>query len=143
MSTIHFSAMLVTIRTRTILRLPVTESKKLPSRGMVLMEGTINGTPFIAVLEPDGRGSHWFSVDTTLRKAAGIKEGDMVRMSIEPSRNRWCLRICTTRSEQTRGRRIAAACDKLGKGERRPCCFNRTLCTDTEVSHNGVLLDPS
>src|SRR5947208_892881 len=38
----------------TFLILPKTASAKLPSRGMTAIEGTINGVPFQATLEPDG-----------------------------------------------------------------------------------------
>jgi len=30
--------------------------------------------------------------------------------------------------------------DKLHKGMRRPCCFNRSLCSEPYVSHNWVLI---
>jgi hypothetical protein len=67
----------------TFLRLPKSASAKLPSRGMVMVEGTINGARFQAPLEPDGRGSHLLVVDKTLRKTAGA--GDTVTLAIEPS----------------------------------------------------------
>jgi len=67
----------------TLLRLPKSASAKLPSRGMVMVEGTINGTRFQAPLEPDGEGSHLLVVDKTLRKASGA--GDTVTLAIEPS----------------------------------------------------------
>ena len=38
----------------TFLVLPKNASAKLPSRGMTAIEGTINGFPFQALLEPDG-----------------------------------------------------------------------------------------
>lgn len=68
MSTIRFEAKLFEIDSWTILLLPKSASAKLPSRGMTMVEGIINGFPFKAVLEPDGRGSHWFRVDETLQK---------------------------------------------------------------------------
>jgi hypothetical protein len=42
-----------------------------------------------------------------------------------------------------RNRGIQVALSKLETGERRPCCFNRNLCTATEVSKNGVLIEPA
>ena len=39
----------------TFLILPKNASAKLPSRGMTAIEGTINGFPFRATLEPDGQ----------------------------------------------------------------------------------------
>jgi hypothetical protein len=69
-----------------ILRLPESASAKLPSRGMVLVEGTINGVHTKIVLEPDGKGGHWFRVDSGLRDTAGINPGDTVTVVVEPSK---------------------------------------------------------
>src|SRR5205823_11283137 len=52
----------------SFLTLPKNASAKLPSRGMTAIEGTINGFPFQATLEPDGQKSHWLKVDPTLSK---------------------------------------------------------------------------
>ena len=70
MATIRFAAELFTIGAWTLLRLPKSASALLPSRGMTMVEGTLNGCPFQAPLEPDGKGSHWLRVDATLRAAA-------------------------------------------------------------------------
>jgi hypothetical protein len=69
----------------TFLTLPKNASAKLPSRGMTAIEGTINGVPFQAVLEPDGQKSHWLKVDRKLRDAAGADEGDVVTLEIAPA----------------------------------------------------------
>ncbi|MBI3984682.1 MAG: DUF1905 domain-containing protein [Candidatus Levybacteria bacterium] len=66
--------------------MPESASAKLPSRGMTMVKGTINGFPFQAVLEPDGRGSHWFRVDETMLEATHSAAGDTVTLSIEPSK---------------------------------------------------------
>ena len=67
-----------------LLALPEDVSAALPTRGMALVEGTINGVPFRAVLEPDGRGSHWFKVSDALRAAANVDLGDTVELAIAP-----------------------------------------------------------
>lgn len=54
----------------------------------------------------------------------------------------WIRWINGTKSAETRKHRIQVTCAKLTKGMRRPCCFNRTECTVTEVSNSGVLLLP-
>ena len=69
----------------TFLILPKSASAKLPSRGMTVIQGTINGVPFQAVLEPDGQKSHWLRVDRKLSKAAGAEAGGVVTLEIAPA----------------------------------------------------------
>jgi hypothetical protein len=69
----------------TFLILPATASAKLPTRSMTAVEGTINGFPFEAVLEPDGQKSHWLKVPQKLSEAAGIAVGDTVPLEIAPA----------------------------------------------------------
>jgi Bacteriocin-protection, YdeI or OmpD-Associated/Domain of unknown function (DUF1905) len=68
----------------TFLTLPKEASAKLPSRGMASVEGTLNGFPLRATLEPDGRGGHWLKVDRKLREAAGAEAGDVVTLEVAP-----------------------------------------------------------
>ena len=68
----------------TFLTLPKDASAKLPSRGMTTVEGTINGFPFRATLEPDGQRSHWLKVNRKLREAANAQVGDVVTLEIAP-----------------------------------------------------------
>ena len=86
MSTIRFEAELAKINSWTILRLPNSASAQLPSRGMTMVEGTINGLPFKAPLEPDGMGSHWFRVDDSKLKGLRADAGDTVTLEIEPAK---------------------------------------------------------
>ncbi len=65
--------------------LPKNVSAKLPSRGMEVVEGTINGAEFQTTAEPDGQKSHWLKVDRKLREAAGANAGDVVTLEIGPS----------------------------------------------------------
>ena len=69
----------------TFLVLPKNASVKLRSRGMTAIEGTINGIPFQATLEPDGQKSHWLKVDRKLSEAAGADAGDVVTLDIAPA----------------------------------------------------------
>ena len=64
------------------LTLPKNASAKLPSRGRTMVEGTINSFPFRAALEPNGKGSHWLSVNRTMRDAAGADALDTVTVEI-------------------------------------------------------------
>ena len=181
MSTINFEARLYTIGSWTILRLPESASAKLPSRGMTMVAGTINGAPFQALLEPDGRyalgqqSSHWFRLDKHLLDDTFAKAADMVHVSLEPTKEwiepdipddlrkalatspkaealwkdispsarwDWIRWIRAVKTPETRQKHIEVALDKLNKGMRRPCCFNRNLCSEPDVSHHWVLLEP-
>ena len=176
MSAIRFEAKLFKISSWTILGLPKSASAKLPSRGMTMVEGTINGFRFKAALEPDGKGSHWFRFNKTMREATGADAGDTVTLAIEPTKEwpepevpadlkkalaaapqahtlwmnitpnarwDWIRWIRLTKQPETRRRRIENACAMLKAGKRRPCCFNRNLCSEPYVSNNGVLLEPT
>jgi hypothetical protein len=85
---IRFDAPLQAIDKWTLLRLPEQASRKLPSRGQVSVQGTINGHAFETVLEPDGAAGHWMRVDRRLQRAAAIGSGDTATFEIEP-RKEW------------------------------------------------------
>ena len=65
-----------------LLTLPKSASAKLPARGMTTVEGIINGFPFRAPLEPDGKGSHSLKVNKALQAAAGAEAGATVMVEI-------------------------------------------------------------
>ncbi|MET0808755.1 MAG: YdeI/OmpD-associated family protein [Pseudoxanthomonas sp.] len=70
--------------TWAFLVLPADASAKLPTRSMTTVDGTLDGYPFQATLEPDGQGSHWMKVGRALREAAGAVVGDTVALEITP-----------------------------------------------------------
>ncbi len=182
MSKIHFKTKLFKIGSWTILRLPPEVSAKLPSRGMTMVKGTINGASFKALLEPDGRyapgkkSSHWFRPDEKLLDNAHADVGDTITVELEPTKEwiepevpddlqkalaahpkaqalwlditpmarwDWIRWIRAVKTPETRQKHIEVALSKLNKGMRRPCCFNRNLCSEPSVSNNWVLLDPT
>ena len=57
-------------------------SAELPSQELKMVEGTINGFPFRAALEPNGKGSHWLRVNKTMRDAAGADAVGTVTVEI-------------------------------------------------------------
>ena len=67
---------------QTLLNIPEWVSKQFPSRGMTKVEGTINGHPFRAALEPNTSGGHWLRVNKAMLKGAGAPAGDRVRLAI-------------------------------------------------------------
>jgi hypothetical protein len=85
--TIRFDATLYTIEKRTILRLPEKASRKLPSRGQVAAQVTINGHGFQTVLEPDGYFGHWMRIDGKLQQTAALSTGDTATLEIETLRD--------------------------------------------------------
>jgi hypothetical protein len=70
-----------------VVTLPKSASAQLPSRGMVMVAGTLNNFPLQAVLEPDGQGSHWFILNQTIREATGTGPGDTVILALEAIKN--------------------------------------------------------
>ncbi len=64
--------------------LPKDASALLPRRGRVTVAGTINGQAFQALLEPDGRKSHWLRINEALLKASGAVIGGLAQFEIAP-----------------------------------------------------------
>jgi len=67
-------------------------------------------------------------VPSDLRKALSVDpEASVVWKDITPkARADWILWITTAKKAETRVKRIANACDMLGSGKRRVCCFDRS-----------------
>jgi hypothetical protein len=80
---IRCTARVETIGSSAIVRLPSAASERLPSRGQVAVQGTVNGRELRTVLEPDGRRGHWMNVPAGLRRATGIGVGDDVTLVVE------------------------------------------------------------
>lgn len=179
MPAIQFETKLFTIGDRIILHLPEEASAQLPSRGMLMVQGTLNGIPFKTLLEPDGRygqgikPSHWFSPSKKLLDDAHVAAGDVVQVEVEVTKEwiepevptdvkkalatspkaealwhditpmarwDWIRWIRAVKTAETRQKHLVVMLDKLNKGMRRPCCFNRNMCSDPTVSHNWTLL---
>jgi len=87
MSIIRFEAKPFKVNSWTILKLPKNASAKLPSRGQVMVKGTINGFQFQTALEPDGNGGHWLNVDKNMQKSAKLDIGDMAILAIESTKD--------------------------------------------------------
>ena len=54
----------------------------------------------------------------------------------------WLRWVRAVKTQETRQKHLDVMLDKLNKGMRRPCCFNRNLCSEPYVSHNWHLKDP-
>lgn len=55
----------------------------------------------------------------------------------------WIRWVRAVKTAETRQKHLEVMLDKLNKGMRRPCCFNRNMCSEPYVSYNWKLLDPT
>lgn len=55
----------------------------------------------------------------------------------------WVRWVRAVKTPETRKKHVEVMLDKLNKGIKRPCCFNRNMCSEPEVSYNWRLLEPS
>ncbi|MBS1718307.1 MAG: DUF1905 domain-containing protein [Armatimonadetes bacterium] len=140
----------------TFLHLPQGASDQLPTRSMVSVEGTMNGFPFAATLQPDNNGGHWLKVEPAWSKAL---PGDEVECEIAPAkvepepdvpadllealaanptamavwadttavaRRDWITWMNQGKQAETRRIRMEKMIDMLANGKRRVCCFDRS-----------------
>jgi hypothetical protein len=79
------------------------------------------------------------------REALGgsSKAHDLWQRITPMARWEWIRWSRATNKAETRKHRIEVGISKLEHGTRRPCCWNRNLCTEPEVSKGGVLLTPA
>lgn len=82
--------------------------------------------------------------DSLKAKISKSQKAKEIWASITPmARWEWIRWIRSSGNNDTRQKRLDVAISKMEAGKRRPCCWNRNLCTIPEVSKNGVLLEPS
>jgi hypothetical protein len=137
---------------KTVLDVPKAVASKL--RGMATVEGTINGHPFRAPLEPASNGD-FLRVNAAMLDGARAGVGDAVQLAVlgpepEPEipadlqaafsssrramtlwndltllgRLDWIRWIESAKAPETRARRVARTVEQLSSGKRRPCCVN-------------------
>ncbi|MEW6279468.1 MAG: YdeI/OmpD-associated family protein [Candidatus Eremiobacterota bacterium] len=120
--------------------------------GRTVVEGALNGFPFRTSLEPDGclpvgaalqraagaQAGDTVTVEITragdepetrvpadlCEALAGAPKARASWQDITPvARRDWVLWVVSAKQPETRRRRIEKACDMLGSGKRRVCCF--------------------
>ena len=64
----------------TLLDVPKDVNKQL--HDMSKVEGTINGHPFRAALEPNPSGGRWLKVNKAMSRGAGAADGDTVELAV-------------------------------------------------------------
>lgn len=67
---------------RILLDVPGWVGERFPSRGTTKVEGTINGHPFRAALQPSTSGGPWLRVNKAMLRGAGADAGDTVKLAI-------------------------------------------------------------
>ena len=103
---------------------PRTYTIQRPSGDIVTLEFSPSGKPIEAPVPPDLR-----------RALAAAPAALAVWKDITPvARRDWILWITTAKQAETRTRRVASACDMLGSGKRRVCCFDRSGFYSKEMS---------
>ncbi|RNI21275.1 YdeI/OmpD-associated family protein [Flexivirga caeni] len=74
---------------------------------------------------------------------AGAEDVTAIWRDITPmARWEWVRWIKATNNPATRARRVDVGLSKMRSGKRRPCCFDRSSCTDPEVAKSGKLVPP-
>lgn len=84
-------------------------------------------------------------VPPDLRKALGAAPQtvrDLWEAITPMARWEWVRWVNETKNPATRARRIEVSLSKLGRGSRRPCCFNLAACTDPDLAKSGKLDAP-
>jgi hypothetical protein len=88
-ATIRFRVKVLSLRTGSnkkigswTLILPKSASAKLPSGGIIMVEGTINAFPFRAALTLNSKKSHSLAVNKMMREGAGADVDDTVEVEI-------------------------------------------------------------
>ncbi len=64
-------------------KLPPKESAKFGVRGRVAVTGSINGYPFRSSIFPVGDGTHYMTVNRSVREGAGVAVGDRVKVYMQ------------------------------------------------------------
>lgn len=81
-------------------------------------------------------------IPVDVKKALGSSQkAELLWNDITPSaRWDWIRWIRAVKTPETREKHLKVMLDKLNRGMRRPCCFNRNLCSEPYVSKNWALL---
>lgn len=150
---LHFSAVIESINSKNMLRLPSRMGDNLT--GLDRVEGTINGQPFRARLVRFGLQKSYIAVNQAMLNGARADVGSRVEVFLlnkekplvipvdfasrlngsseakdswstlsDLQQRDWVRWIDDTNNSETRLRRIDRALDQLAEGKRRACCVN-------------------
>ncbi len=79
---IGFSAEIYRVGMNFCVDVPPALTSQCQTRGYARVRGTLNGRALEVTLIPRGEGRHRMFVNGATRRAAGVKEGDVVRLSL-------------------------------------------------------------
>lgn len=65
-------------------RLPDEASNPLPSRGLVTVEGELDGNPIVTTLQPDGQGGHWLKLEADFIEATQLPTNHALQFEFSP-----------------------------------------------------------
>ena len=115
-----------------------------PEKKLLDDASAVSGDTIQVSLEPT---REWVEpeVPVDLKKALSTSsKAEALWKDITPlARWDWIRWVRAVKTPETRQKHIEVMLDKLNKGMRRPCCFNRNLCSEPYVSKNWVLLEPT
>ena len=90
---IRFEARLVTgFRSWMGVEVPERVTERLRTRGLVAVEGSVNGFAFRGSLAPTGRG-HFMCLKKAFREDCGVQPGQTVQIVLRPVRERPILKV--------------------------------------------------
>ncbi len=112
-----------------------------PSRSILAGAKVKAGDTVEVELEPTKEWIEPEVPEDVAKALATSKKAKDIWDDITPSaRWDWIRWVRAVKTEETRKHHLDVMLDKLNKGMRRPCCFNRNMCSVPEVSKNWSLL---
>lgn len=160
-----FKSHIITIQGHKIIRIPEYISMQLPSRGMVMAKISFKEHTQTMPIEPDGYQGHYIRLDHTMNDdelSVSIETVDqwpapslpddmlqvlqskhldgLFQQLTTKAQWTWLRWIRSATLEKTRRKRLDTMCDLLEANKKRPCCFDHSRCTETDVSKCGKLI---
>lgn len=90
-----------------IIHIPEAENSKLPSRGMVAVEGLVDNNSFISICEPDGNGGHLLRFDSEFMQDLNKQPGQNVSITMEPAKEEIEIAVPKDLSEALKNNSLA------------------------------------
>ena len=141
---IGFSAEIYRVGMNFCIDVPPTLTSQCRTRRYARVRGTLNGRALEATLTPRGEGRHRMFVGGTTRKAADVKEGDVVRLSLSHNPDPEKLPIPADLSDALQRAKIPLRIlDKQPPGRRREILvwLSKAKRVETRAERIGRIVD--